>query len=102
MPPTADGPAPNAGGQLIRLGSAVTVVGILLALVAMLPLVSAVRLPGYFWGLAMLTGAGFALVLAGLARNARARGRAQREAMATAALGVDAASWEGSGPGSRP
>lgn len=101
MPPTAGGPAPAAGSQLIRLGAAVMVLGMLLALVALLPLVSEVRLPGYFWGLAMLTGTGFALVLAGLARNARARGRAQRAAIAAASLGVDAAPREGAGPGSR-
>ena len=75
---------PEAGGapgdRLIRAGIVVTGVGMVLALVAMLPLVTGLELPSAFWWLSMLVGVGMAMVLIGLARNGRRRSRAQAAA----------------------
>ena len=66
------------GDRLLRLGIVVTVIGLALTLVALLPLiVPSVNLPGAWWFLSMLTGVGLALVIVGLIRAARAR-RGQR------------------------
>jgi hypothetical protein len=65
------------GDRLIRVGVGVSVVGLLLALVALLPLVTDLELPSTFWALSMLVGVGFALVLLGLAHKGRTRARAQ-------------------------
>lgn len=66
------------GDRLLRLGIVVTVIGLALTLVALLPLiVPSVQLPGAWWFLSMLTGVGLALVIVGLIRAARAR-RGQR------------------------
>ena len=65
------------GDRLVRTGVVLSVVGISLALVALLPLVTDLRLPSMFWALSMLVGVGFALILAGLVRNGRTRSRAQ-------------------------
>jgi hypothetical protein len=73
-------PGVAPGDRLIRAGLAVTVVGMLLALVAMIPLVTDVELPSAFWWLSMLVGVGMGMVLLGLARNARRRSRAQTAA----------------------
>lgn len=70
-----DGAAP--GDRMIRVGVVLTLVGMGFALLALLPLVTALELPSALWGLSMLTGVGFAVVLAGLVRNGRARARAQ-------------------------
>jgi hypothetical protein len=77
-------PEPGAapGDRLIRAGLVVTVVGMLLALVAMIPLVSDVDLPSAFWWLSMLVGVGLAMILVGLARNGRRRSRSQTTARA--------------------
>jgi peptidoglycan/LPS O-acetylase OafA/YrhL len=77
MPETAGA---RPGDRLIRAGLVVTAVGMLLALIAMLPLVSDVELPGTFWWLSMLVGVGMAMILVGLARNGRRRARAQTAA----------------------
>jgi VIT1/CCC1 family predicted Fe2+/Mn2+ transporter len=59
---------------LLRIGAAVTVVGLACALVAMTPLVvPSVELPGVWWFLSMLTGVGLALMILGLLRSSRAR-----------------------------
>ena len=68
------------GDRLIRAGLVVTAVGMLLALVAMIPLVTDVELPSAFWWLSMLVGVGLAMVLVGLARNGRRRSRSQTAA----------------------
>lgn len=65
------------GDRLVRAGLVVAGLGIGLALVSLLPLVSDVELPSAFWGLSMLTGVGFAMVLLGLARKGRRRARVQ-------------------------
>ena len=70
------------GDRLIRAGLVVTAVGMLLTLVAMIPLVTDVELPSAFWWLSMLVGVGLAMVLVGLARNGRRRSRSQTAARA--------------------
>ncbi len=52
----------------------VTVIGLLLSAVALLPLVFPdLELPGAWWFLSMITGVGLALVIFGLIRASRAR-----------------------------
>lgn len=75
-------PEPAPGDRLIRAGVVVTALGMALAVVAILPLVTELSLPSTFWWLAMLTGVGLAMILAGLARNGRRRSRSQRAARA--------------------
>jgi hypothetical protein len=70
------------GDRLIRAGAVVTAVGMLLTLVAMIPLVTDVELPSAFWWLSMLVGVGMGMVLLGLARNGRRRSRSQTAARA--------------------
>ena len=72
------------GDRLVRAGVVVTGIGIVVTLVAILPLVSDVELPSSFWWLSMLTGVGLAMVLVGLLRNGRRRSRAQVSARTTA------------------
>jgi peptidoglycan/LPS O-acetylase OafA/YrhL len=79
MPEHSAGP----GDGLIRAGVVVTALGMLLTLVAMLPLVTDLELPSAFWWLAMLVGVGLFMILVGLARNGRRRSRAQKSARAS-------------------
>ena len=81
------GPATRVPGErLMRIGAWTTAVGMALALVALLPLVvPSISLPSAFWWLAMITGVGLTLLLVGLWRAARARGR--RVATEVTALG---------------
>ena len=65
---------------MIRVGTSAFVIGVLCTLVALSPLVTGAQLSGAWWFLAMLTGAGFLLILVGLLRNARARSAAVRAA----------------------
>jgi hypothetical protein len=60
-------------------------VGAVCTLFAMLPLVLPVPLWSALWFLAMLMGAGFLLILLGLLRNARRRGRLVHERLEAAA-----------------
>jgi uncharacterized protein (DUF983 family) len=69
---------------VIRVGTAAFVIGVVCTLVALSPLVTGAQLPGAWWFLAMLTGAGFLLILVGLLRNARARSAAVRAAVENA------------------
>jgi hypothetical protein len=75
-------PSTAPGDRLIRAGLVVTAVGMLLTLVAMLPLVTDVELPSALWWLSMLVGVGMGMVLVGLARNGRRRSRSQTAARA--------------------
>ena len=80
-PQRTAGPAPRPGDALLRAGAMILVSGMLVTLVALLPLVSSVELPSLFWWLAMLlVGSGMLLVLMGLLRKGRSRSRLQRAA----------------------
>ena len=64
------------GDRMMRIGAWTTAVGMVLTLVALLPLVlPSLQLPPLFWWLAMITGVGLTLLIVGLWRAARARGR---------------------------
>ncbi len=65
------------------VGAVVTVVGMILTFVAMVPLAnSRWSLPSIFWSLSMLTGIGLFLLLWGLWRSARSRSKTIRAAAA--------------------
>jgi len=69
---------------MLRTGGVTLVAGMLVTLVAMLPLVSTLELPSPLWWLAVgLVGAGLGLVVLGLLRNGRRRSRMQRSAPAS-------------------
>ena len=69
-----DGTAP--ADRVLRVGAALTVIGLLCAVVALLPLVVPdLELPPAMWFLAMLTGVGLIVVFVGLAMGARSRRR---------------------------
>jgi VIT1/CCC1 family predicted Fe2+/Mn2+ transporter len=60
----------------LRAGAIVTVVGLVFTVIAMVPLlVPSVTLPSALWFLAMLTGVGLAMVIAGLMTSAITRRR---------------------------
>ena len=66
--------------RVLRIGAAITVVGLAFTVIAMLPLVfPSLDLPPAMWFLAMLTGVGLAVVIVGLALGARARRRPRAE-----------------------
>ena len=74
--PAAGRPPRLPGDRMMRIGAWTTAVGMVLTLVALLPLVlPSLQLPPLFWWLAMVTGVGLTLLIAGLWRAARARGR---------------------------
>jgi hypothetical protein len=71
---------PSKSGQeakadrLMRIGAILTVVGIGCSLVALLPLViPGLELSSIWWGLSMITGVGFAILLFGLRASAKVR-----------------------------
>lgn len=67
---------PPAGDRLLRAGAVVTIIGLACTLVAMLPLlIPSLSLPSAMWFLAMITGIGLAMVIAGFAVSARSRRR---------------------------
>jgi len=73
----------HAGERLMVVGGVITGLGMVLTLIAMLPLLhSATQLPSYFWGLAMVTGIGLAVLLVGFWRAARGRSKRIRAAAA--------------------
>lgn len=58
----------------MRIGAVITVIGLVFAAVALLPMFFAgLELPGFMWFLAMLTGVGLIIVLIGLVQGARQR-----------------------------
>jgi len=64
----------SAGDRTMRIGAAITVIGLVFAAIAMLPMFFAgLELPGFMWFLAMLTGVGLIVVLVGLRQGARQR-----------------------------
>ena len=78
-----------AGPVLVRAGFGVTVAGLVLGLIALLPLVTTMELPSLFWGLAMLLGIGLGLILVGLFIQGRGRSRLQRAATVGASRPVE-------------
>jgi hypothetical protein len=62
------------GDRVLRIGLVVSALGLLAAVIAMLPLVLPSMQPsGIWWFLAMITGVGLAIVIAGLIISARER-----------------------------
>jgi membrane protein implicated in regulation of membrane protease activity len=57
----------------MRLGAAITIIGMVFCLIALAPLATGEDLPSWLWWMAMSTGIGLALVLLGLHRAAAAR-----------------------------
>ncbi len=67
-------PDTTPADRVLRIGGAITVVGLVFTAIAMLPLlVPSLELPGAMWFLAMLTGVGLIVVCAGLVMGARGR-----------------------------
>ena len=54
-------------------GSVILASGMLLTLIAVLPLFIDLQLPWYWWALSMLTGLGLLLILVGLSRSSKTR-----------------------------
>lgn len=63
----------NNSDRVIRAGAAITVLGIIFSLIALLPLITDIELPSTWWFLSMVTGIGLATVLVGLTMSARSR-----------------------------
>ena len=61
------------GNRLMLTGGVVLASGMLLTLVAVLPLFIDLQLPWYWWALSMLTGLGLLLILLGLRRSSKIR-----------------------------
>ncbi|MEI7442598.1 MAG: hypothetical protein WCK30_03445 [Actinomycetes bacterium] len=62
------------GDRLMRAGIFLLIVGIICTIIAISPLfINNLELPGYWWGLSMLTGVGLALILLGLRRSSKSR-----------------------------
>jgi hypothetical protein len=58
----------------MRVGILLLIAGIVCTLIAISPLfIHNLELPGYWWGLSMLTGVGLALILLGLRRASKTR-----------------------------
>lgn len=90
-PVPAAPPTRLPGDRMMRVGAWTTAIGMVLTLVAILPLVvPSLTLPPLFWWLAMVTGVGLTLLLAGLWRAARARGRRITAAVERITSGPDA------------
>lgn len=70
--------ASSGADRLLRLGGAVTVIGMVLSLIAMSPVVLGQQLSSVWWALSMTTGAGLVLLLVGVRRVSAARSRAIR------------------------
>jgi hypothetical protein len=61
------------GNRLMLTGGVILATGMLLTLVAVLPLFIDLQLPWYWWALSMLTGLGLLLILLGLRRSSKTR-----------------------------
>ena len=61
------------GNRLMLTGSVILASGMLLTLIAILPLFIDLQLPWYWWALSMLTGLGLLLILIGLRRSSKTR-----------------------------
>lgn len=66
--------------RILRIGVVVTVIGLVCTVIAIIPLFApAIVMPGAMWFLAMLTGVGLAIMIAGLAVQSRSRRLPGRE-----------------------
>jgi protein-S-isoprenylcysteine O-methyltransferase Ste14 len=71
------------GERLMIAGAIVTVIGMVLTFVAIVPLANSKwNLPSIFWALAMVTGIGLGLLMYGFWRAARGRSKRIRRAAA--------------------
>jgi membrane protein implicated in regulation of membrane protease activity len=61
------------GHRLMLTGGVILAAGMLLTLVAVLPLFIDLQLPWYWWALSMLTCLGLLLILLGLRRSSKTR-----------------------------
>jgi hypothetical protein len=73
MPEATSPRAVLPGEWLMRIGAAITIIGMVFCLIALAPLATGEELPSWLWWMAMSTGIGLALVLLGLHRAAAAR-----------------------------
>jgi|GEM_PF-332702 len=73
MPETSGSAKVARAQRVIKIGAILTVIGIVLSLIAILPLVSDIELSSAWWFLSMTTGIGLATVIAGLTMSARSR-----------------------------
>ncbi len=72
-------PESSRADLVLRIGAAITVLGLACTAVAMIPLiVTSVSLPPWWWFLAMLVGVGLVVVFVGMAMAARDRARLAR------------------------
>lgn len=62
--------------RILKVGGALTVLGMVLSLIAMSPLLFGGQLASVWWFLAMLTGAGLICIIIGIRSASRARTRA--------------------------
>ena len=62
--------------RILKVGGALTALGMVLSLIAMSPLVFGGHLASAWWFLAMLTGSGLVCILIGIRAASRARTRA--------------------------
>lgn len=67
----------DPGDRLIRVGAITCIAGMVLTLLALLPMVLDIEVPSAFWALSMLVGVGFGLILLGLVRKGRRRSRVE-------------------------
>ena len=64
------------GDGLMRIGAVILVIGIIFTGIAISPLfIHGWHLPGYWWGLSMLTGVGLGSILIGLRRSSKSRSK---------------------------
>ncbi|MEI6361767.1 MAG: hypothetical protein WCP95_06505 [Actinomycetes bacterium] len=66
--------AVSRADRVMRVGAAITALGLLFTLIAILPLFfPSLALPSALWFLSMLTGVGIVVICAGLVMSARSR-----------------------------
>lgn len=66
--------------RILKVGAALTALGMVLSLIAMSPLVIGGHLASFWWFLAMITGVGLVSILVGIRAASRARTRAVKAA----------------------
>lgn len=61
------------GNRLMMAGAIVLASGMVLTLIAILPLFIDLQLPWYWWALSMLSGVGLLMILIGLRKSSKTR-----------------------------